>query len=370
VEIASYSGAGSFNRGSDTDRASMNPSLLCAADLATAQSSLWPESSKSACVPGKRIAIPETMQPAGTILVVDDLESNRKLLRDMLESGGHRVLVASDGPSAIEMTIKVHPEVILLDVKMPGMDGFEVCARLKAMAETSTVPVIFVTANYTDEQDLLHGLELGGSDYLVKPVSRAVLLARVGVMLRIRRTEERIRQLSMIDEFTGLFSKSYVLQRLDEEIKRAQRRDSSLVVTMLDLDDFKQYNDSFGHQFGDEVLKKVSASLKANVRLYDSLGRYGGEEFLLVQPDLGESEAMATVERLKEKVQEERFYGDGRELRVTFSAGIALWAREADPEEMVRRADTALYAAKHAGKNQTVCHSELGAGRRQMTVPH
>ncbi|MGH7897787.1 MAG: response regulator, partial [Candidatus Binatia bacterium] len=150
------------------------------------------------------------MQEPGTVLVVDDRESNRKLLRDMLEGGGHRVLTAADGSSAIETAVRDRPEVIVLDVKMPGMDGFEVCARLKAMAETSTIPVVFVTANYTEEQDLLYGLELGGYDYLVKPVSRSVLLARVGVMLRIRRTEERIRQLSMIDEFTGLFSKGYV----------------------------------------------------------------------------------------------------------------------------------------------------------------
>lgn len=306
------------------------------------------------------------MLTPGTILVVDDLESNRKLLRDMLEAGGHRVFVAADGRSAIEAAISTRPEVILLDVKMPGMDGFEVCARLKAMAETSTMPIIFVTANYTEEKDLLHGLELGGCDYLVKPISRAVLLARVEVMLRIRRTEERIRQLSMVDEFTGLFSRNYVMQRLDEEIKRAQRRETPLVVTMLDLDDFKQYNDSFGHQFGDLVLKQVSASLKANIRQYDSLGRYGGEEFLLVQPEINESEAVAMIGRLKERVQDERCYGGGIELRVTFSAGIAAWDRQATLDDMVRRADCALYSAKHAGKNQTVCYSEITPGRVQV----
>lgn len=325
---------------------------------------------RSSCVRPDWIATFRRMQTPGTILVVDDLESNRKLLRDMLETGGHRVILASDGPSAIAAAISTHPEVVLLDVKMPGMDGFEVCARLKAMAETAMIPVIFVTANYTEEKDLLHGLELGGCDYLVKPISRAVILARVEVMLRIRRTEERIRQLSMVDEFTGLFSRSYAMQRLDEEIERAQRRKTPLVVTMLDLDDFKQYNDSFGHQFGDLVLKQVSASLKANIRQYDSLGRYGGEEFLLVQPEIGESEAVVMIERLKEKVQEERFYGGGIELRVTFSAGIAAWDRQANLDDMIRRADCALYAAKHAGKNQTVCYSEIAAGRAQAPLSH
>ena len=308
------------------------------------------------------------MQPPGTILVVDDRESNRHVLKDMLESAGHRAVCARDGHEAIDLALAVRPDVILLDVKMPGMDGFEVCAQLQSLAETATIPIIFVTANYTEEQDMLHGLDVGAYDYLVKPVSRSVLIARVGVMLRIHRSEERVRQLSMIDEFTGLFSKNYVFRRLEEEMQRAQRRDSSLIVTMLDLDDFKRCNDTFGHQFGDEVLKRVSASLKGNMRLYDSLGRYGGEEFLIVQPELSEQEAVAMIARLKEKVAEERFYGDGRELSMTFSAGIAQWDRRASSEELIRWADCALYAAKHAGKNQTVRYSQMVAEGTSVSV--
>ena len=309
------------------------------------------------------------MQIAGTILVVDDRESNRQLLQDMLESAGHHALCARDGKEAIDLALTGQPEVILLDVKMPGMDGFEVCMRLQSLAETASIPIIFVTANYTEEQDLLHGLEVGAYDYLVKPVSRSVLLARVGVMLRIRRSEERIRRLSMIDEFTCLFSKTYVLRRLEEEMQRAQRRDSPLTITMIDLDDFKYCNDTFGHQFGDEVLKRVSATFNANTRIYDSVGRYGGEEFLIVQPEVGETEAVAMIERLKEKVAGERFYGHGREWRVTFSAGIAEWDRRASAEELIRCADGALYAAKHAGKNQTVRHSQMVSGSTAATNP-
>ena len=301
------------------------------------------------------------MPHPGTILVVDDRESNRQLLRDMLEGVGHRVVSARDGREAIAEAVAERPDVILLDVKMPGMDGFEVCAKLQSLSETATIPIIFVTANYTEEQDMLHGLEVGAYDYLVKPVSRSVLLARVGVMLRIHRSEERVRQLSMIDDFTGLFSKNYVVRRLAEEMQRAQRRDSSICVTMIDLDDFKICNDTFGHQFGDEVLKRVSATLKGNMRVYDSVGRYGGEEFLIVQPEASESEALVMVDRLKEKVAEERFYGEGRELSVTFSAGIAEWDRHLTSEEMIRAADCALYAAKRAGKNQTVRYSQMSA---------
>jgi diguanylate cyclase (GGDEF)-like protein len=308
------------------------------------------------------------MQPPGTILVVDDRESNRHLLREMLESAGHSVLCATDGAQTIELAVRGRPDLILLDVKMPGMDGYEVCVKLQALAETATIPIVFVTANYAEEQDMIHGLEIGAYDYLIKPISRSVLLARVGVMLRIRRSEERVRQLSIIDEFTGLFSKNYVVRRLEEEMQGAQRRDSLLTVTMVDLDDFKRCNDTFGHQFGDEVLKRVSSTLKTNLRPYDSVGRYGGEEFLIVQPELTETEAVAMVGRLKNRVAEERFYGEGRELRVTFSAGIAEWDRRLKTEELIRSADYALYAAKHAGKDQTVCYSQMNGASAGASV--
>ncbi len=306
----------------------------------------------------------------GTILVVDDRESNRLLLAEMLEGAGHRTLLARDGHEALEIAAAKKPDVILLDVKMPGMDGFEVCSKLQSMAETASIPVIFVTASYTEEGDLLHGLEIGGYDYLVKPVSRTVLLARVGVMLKIHRSEERIRQLSMVDEFTGLYSKAYVLRRLEEEMKRADRQQSSLIVSMLDIDDFKQLNDAFGHQFGDEVLKRVASALKQNVRLYDSVGRYGGEEFLLVLPDLVEAGAVALIERLREKVAEERFYGEGQELRVSFSAGLVLWDQRASAEDLIRHADCALYSAKRAGKDQTVRYSEMPREPAGARVSH
>jgi diguanylate cyclase (GGDEF)-like protein len=298
------------------------------------------------------------MREPGTILVVDDRESNRQLLRDMLEGVGHRVVSARDGREAFAAALADRPDVILLDVKMPGMDGFEVFTQLQALSETATIPVMFVTANYTEEQDVLHGLEIGAYDYLVKPISRSLLLARVAVMLRIRRSQERLRQLSMIDDFTGLFSKNYVVRRLADEMLRTQRRDAALSVAMIDLDDFRICNDTFGHQFGDEVLKRVAAALEANIRLHDSIGRYGGEEFLIIQPETSEREAELLIEALKQKVAEERFYGEGRELSVTFSAGIAEWDRRMSAEQLIGAADGALHAAKRAGNNKTVRSSQ------------
>lgn len=299
------------------------------------------------------------VEPPGTVLVVDDLELNRTLLADILEAAGHRVLMASRGAEAIEIAAARQPDAILLDVRMPEMDGFTVCRTLRGMAETAHLPILLVTANVADDHEVVTGLEAGAVDFVVKPFQRAVLLARVGVMIRMRRTEETVRRLSMEDEFTGVFSRKYVLHRLDEEMKRGHRRSSPLVVTMIDLDDFKACNDRFGHPVGDEVLKRVSAVLKANVRAYDSLGRYGGEEFLLVQPEIAELEAVATIDRLRERVFAERFRAGDAEWSVSFSAGLASWDFAADARELVRRADTALYAAKRAGKARVVRWSAL-----------
>jgi diguanylate cyclase (GGDEF)-like protein len=242
------------------------------------------------------------MQAPGTILVVDDRESNRHLAKEILKSAGHRVVCASDGAQAIDLAISTQPDVILMDVKMPGMDGFEVAANLQSLAETATIPIMFITAHYADEQDVLHGLGIGAYDYLVKPISRAILLARIDVVLRVRRSEQRHRQLSLIDEFTGLSSRTYLVQRLAEEMERAQRHATPLTVTLLDLDDFTSCNQAFGHLFGDEVLKRVSAVLRKSARVEDAVGRFAGEEFLIVQPESAETEAVAAIELLMDEV--------------------------------------------------------------------
>ena len=305
------------------------------------------------------------MQAPGSILVVDDRESNRHLMKEILESAGHRVICASSGIEGIELAIAAKPDLILLDVKMPGMDGFEVSAKLRSLAETAIIPILFVTAHYTEEQDVLHGLGVGAYDYLIKPISRAVLLARVGVVLRIRRSEDRLRRLASIDELTGLYSRSDVVRRLEAELQR----DTRLAVTMLDVDDLRSCNDTFGREVGDEVLRRVSGVLKNNTRLYDSVGRYAGDQFLIVQPEVDERAALAWVERLNEKVAEEGFRGQARELRVSFSAGIAGWDRRASAEALIQFAESALDVAKRAGKRQTVCYSQMGAASAAADAP-
>ncbi|MGH7803105.1 MAG: diguanylate cyclase, partial [Candidatus Binatia bacterium] len=286
----------------------------------------------------------------GRILVVDDIEENRDVLRRMLERGGHDVLLAGDGDSAIQQAIEGRPDVVILDVRMPGKDGFQVCRELRALAETASIPVVFLTANFGEEADRLLGLELGGFDYLVKPVTRAFLLARVAVMLRIRRSEQEVRRLAMIDGFTGLFTRGYVLQRLAEEIDRGETRSA---LAMIDLDDFKGCNDRHGHLFGDHVLKRVSELFRANVRRYDSVARFGGDEFLLLHADADEEQAAATIARIRQAIEGERF-GSDRSAQVTFSAGVAAVAPGVGVELVLERADSALYVAKRGGRARTV----------------
>ena len=291
----------------------------------------------------------------GRILVVDDIDENRDVLRRMLERGGHEVLLAGDGDTAIRQAIEGLPDVIILDVRMPGKDGFQVCRELKALAETASIPIVFLTANFGEEADKILGLDLGGFDYLVKPVTRAFLMARVAVMLKIRRSELEIRRLAMIDHFTGLFTRGYVLQRLGEEIDRGEAR---AALAMIDLDDFKSCNDRHGHLFGDHVLKRVAEIFRTQVRRYDSIARFGGDEFLLLHSDSGEDEALATIGRIREAVERERFGSDGA-TNVTFSAGVAAWVPGLGAEALLERADGALYAAKRSGRGRTLCWSEL-----------
>jgi diguanylate cyclase (GGDEF)-like protein len=299
----------------------------------------------------------------GRILVVDDIEENRDVLRRMLEKGGHQVLLAADGDAAVRQAIDGRPDVVILDVHMPGKDGFQVCRELQGLAETASIPIVFLTANFAEEADRLLGLELGGFDYLVKPVTRAFLLARVAVMLRIRRSEEEIRRLAMIDDFTGLFTRTYVLQRLAEDIDRGG---TGSALAMIDLDDFKGCNDRHGHLFGDHVLKRTSEIFRSNVRRYDSVARFGGDEFLLLHSDASEEDALATIARIRRAVEVERF-GSDRATNVTFSAGVAACAPGIGAELLLARADAALYAAKRSGRARTISWSQLPEAEK---APH
>src|SRR5262245_47876982 len=181
---------------------------------------------------------PPPVTPA-TILIVDDEEANLYALRVILESKGYRCIEAAGGQEALDVAPAANPDVVLLDIHMPELDGYEVCRRLKADPRTREIPIVFLTARYRDHEEIARGLEAGAHDYVTKPFSAAELMARVGVMVRIRRAENEARQASLTDSLTGLWNRRYLHQRLEEEMSRSERHGSPLACVMLDLDHFK-----------------------------------------------------------------------------------------------------------------------------------
>ena len=303
------------------------------------------------------------------ILIVDDSPDNVEIVSARLRFVGYQVMTAGDGESAIEMVRKQPPDLILLDVMLPGMDGYEVASLLKKDEDLPFIPIILVTARDSTE-DKITGLDAGADDYLPKPINFPELEARVRSMLRIKRLQDELEEknrelerLSISDGLTGLFNHRHIHQELSEEFERVKRTGEPLAVAMMDLDHFKQVNDTYGHQAGDAVLQELADILRETAREIDKLGRYGGEEFLAVLPDSDIDAATVFAERVREAVQEYAFdVGLPEPVRLTMSAGVATFLDHdvENPDQLVDWADRALYAAKKGGRNRVVRAVDIG----------
>ena len=305
----------------------------------------------------------------GRILVVDDHEDNVELLRARLEAWGYEVQTAHDGNEALQAVDLAPPDLILLDVMMPSVDGNEVARRIKQNPALPFIPIIMQTALDSTESKV-EGLEAGADDYITKPIEFAELKARLRSMLRIKRLQEeleererqlleaneRLRHMSRTDGLTGLDNRRYVEQQLDLMFAHAERLNEPLACVMCDLDRFKSVNDDFGHHAGDAVLKQFAAILKHEAREIDRIGRYGGEEFILLLPGTVPDAAVTFAERVRKEVEGHTFVFDGGSVRRTASFGIAGWPHPRIPgcDRMVRAADDALYVAKETGRNRVV----------------
>jgi diguanylate cyclase (GGDEF)-like protein len=288
--------------------------------------------------------------------MVDDEEANLYALRLILESKGYRCLEASSGRETLEIAPQANADVVLLDIHMPELDGYEVCRRLKADPRTRDIPIVFLTARYRDHEEIARGLEAGAHDYVTKPFSAAELTARVGVMVRIRRAEAEARQASLTDSLTGLWNRRYLHQRLEEEMSRTERHGSPLACVMLDLDHFKSINDTHGHAAGDQVLKEVAVIMRRHIRKSDIAVRYGGEEFVLVLFSNNSHGASTVAERIRSDVEGHDIQVGDQKIRVTTSIGVTSFPEPGvtTSDELMRRADAALYRAKEAGRNTVV----------------
>jgi len=306
------------------------------------------------------------------ILVVDDHEDNIELLRARLEARGYEVDGAKDGQEALDQVDKVCPDLILLDVMMPKIDGIEVVRRLKARIaadELPFIPVIMQTALDSTENKV-EGLDAGADDYITKPINFAELEARVNSLLRIkalqsslsarekelRELNDRLRQISLTDGLTQIENRRSLEDRLNEMWQHSIRLHEPIAVVMCDIDKFKSVNDHYGHQAGDSVLKEFAQLLKGEAREIDRVVRYGGEEFLLILPGTVLDAAVTFAERLREKVAAHTFTYTGGTLCRTMSCGVAgsPHPRVKDQEALLKASDDALYVAKETGRNRVI----------------
>lgn len=292
----------------------------------------------------------ETHDPL--VLVAEDDPDIRALIQNRVHSAGLRVAVAATGDEAVELARTLRPDVLLLDVGLPVLDGFEVCRALNG--DPGTAPaVIFLTARTTTEERV-RGLGLGAVDYIAKPFEAAELIARVQAALRTKQLVDGLAQRASTDALTGLLNRDELDRRLVEHVALA-RRGRSLGCLMLDIDHFKLLNDRYGHAAGDEVLREVARRLlRANVRSSDLSFRYGGEEFVLLLPDTGLEGATVAAEKVLRAVASRPVeLLPGLEVSVAVSIGAAAWSAEmSGPAELVAAADAALYEAKRAGRGR------------------
>jgi two-component system, cell cycle response regulator len=306
----------------------------------------------------------------GRILVVDDNRDNVEIIATRLRFRGYEIDEASEGALALELVRKNPPDLILLDVMLPDIDGYEISRRIKGDTSLPFIPIILVTARDTT-QDKVAGLDAGADDYLTKPINFPELEARVRSMLRIKKLQDEIElksleleRLSISDGLTGLFNHRHIHALLNEEFERVDRTNERLTVAMFDLDHFKAVNDTYGHQAGDRVLEQMADILRETAREIDRIGRYGGEEFMVLLPDTAIEDADVFVERVRREVARRPFnIGSPDPLHMTISAGVASYPHPDcnDPETLVRFADEALYAAKTAGRNRVVRYDGLAA---------
>jgi len=285
------------------------------------------------------------------ILVVDDDPTNVEVLTAWLESEHYVVSTAADGFEALAKIEAEKPDIVLLDVMLPEMDGFEVCRRIKSDPATEHIPVIMVTAR-SDVDDLVKGFEAGADDFVTKPFSGLALMARVRAQLRQKQRYESIREQLRVDPLTGAFNRGYFDVHAWRLAARCRAARKSLAVLMLDVDNLKQVNDAHGHAVGDRVLKEIVNRVTSALRPSDLVARMGGDEFAVAMPEMGLAAALQIAERLRSRVSEAPIDGVG--ATVSVGAAVSSSDEEEELEVTLERADTALYLAKGAGGNRVV----------------
>jgi len=307
------------------------------------------------------------------ILLVDDVPANLDVLLEHLQDMQCVLRVATSGEDALRLAFREPPDLVLLDVMMPGMDGYEVLRQLKANHATRNVAVIFITA-MSDSLDEARGLAMGAVDYIAKPLVVPVLKARVKNHLELKRKTDMLEELALADGLTGIANRRQFERTLKSEWQRCQRHGHALSLLMIDVDHFKQFNDHYGHGAGDDCLRKVAKALAGAVsRPGDLVARYGGEEFAVLLPEITAQQARQVAERLCAAVRALKLVHEYSSCGDQVSVSVGLGTCTPSPGtlvcEFVNMADQALYQAKALGRNQVSEQFSLGdaAGAAAIT---
>ena len=311
---------------------------------------------------------------AKLVLIVDDNPENLRVLGELIESIGHESAFALNGRQAITFLEKEVPDIILLDVIMPEMDGYDVCSRLKKNERTADIPIIFITAR-TEANDIVAGFESGASDYIAKPFNIAELKVRLENQLKIRTFQKqlevtnqileeknqalrialgKLEKAALTDPLTGLWNRRAMYRRLRDEKERFDRGGKAFSVIIGDVDHFKTFNDNYGHDCGDFVLEAIADILEQNLRKQDTVSRWGGEEFLILLPETQIDGAYSKTESIREVLCNHPFVFNEMTLHLSMTFGVVAFRMGLSVEDCIKLADGALYEGKKQGRNRVV----------------
>jgi len=288
------------------------------------------------------------------ILIVDDTPANLDILCELLSE--YEITVSTSGEDALEIVEEEQIDLILLDIMMPEMNGFEVCTKLKANQQTKEIPVIFITAK-TDEDSIEIGYEIGGNDYITKPFKPKELLAKVKRELKLQDLQNELKILASTDSMTKLYNRRHFTDMSIHTLELSKRNAQNLSIIMLDIDKFKTVNDTYGHKVGDDVIISLAKKLRFLQRKSDIVCRFGGEEFVILLPNTTKDDASFVAQNIRKEIENSTILlEDKRELNFSISLGVSDIdiQNENNIEAGLKRADDALYEAKEGGRNR-VC---------------
>jgi two-component system, cell cycle response regulator len=297
------------------------------------------------------------------VLIADDDRLSARMLEASLKAGGYEVIVAGDGNQAWQVLMTDdRPQIAILDWMMPVMDGLEVCRRVRR-SRGPYVYILLLTGN-TDPDSVVTGMDAGADDYIRKPFHPAELKARLRSGKRIVELEEKLRRQATYDSLTGILNRGAIMERFSIEMDRAHRDSQSLCIAMVDLDHFKRVNDTCGHSVGDTVLSETASRMTSVLRPYDSIGRYGGEEFIIVFPKCDVAQAFVIADRVRRAISVQPVRTSWDAVTVTASIGIAEVGPLMDSDTVIREADNALFRAKQGGRNRVELPVDQSTGQQ------